>query len=109
MNRLLLLSLLVAGCTSIPRQTVRNDHSGDTPYDLVEGSPMYRLIPNGAIPAIDAPAWASVDDALAFMEPEEPVLLLERGDDVRIYSTWYLEAHEIVNDEFDGEALLVSW
>ena len=33
----------------------------------------------------------------------------QRGDDVRIYSTWYLEAHEIVNDEFDGEALLVSW
>ena len=25
------------------------------------------------------------------------------------YSTWYLEAHEIVNDEVQGEALLVSW
>ncbi len=109
MKRLLFFSILLAGCTSIPRQTVRNDHSADTPYDLVEGSPMYKLIPNGAIPAIDKPEWDSVEDALAYMEPEEPVLVLERGDDVRIYSTWYLEAHEIVNDEVQGEALLVSW
>jgi len=113
--RLLHLALLatlltLSGCAWIPRSVVnRADHSDDTKFEMVEGSPLYHLIPRGWIAPVNRPTFTSVDDAAAFMADEEPVLVVTRGDDVRIYSTWYLDGHEVVNDVIDGQPVAVTW
>ncbi|MCO4773355.1 MAG: DUF3179 domain-containing protein [Deltaproteobacteria bacterium] len=112
MRHLLLLVLvsLVTGCAWIPRSVVnRADHSDSTKYQLVEGSPLYDLIPRGWISAVNKPTFATVAAATEFMSDEEPVMVVERGDVVRIYSTWYLDGHEVVNDTIEGEPIAVTW
>jgi hypothetical protein len=109
---LLLLPALsvVTGCAWIPRSVVaRADHSAQTRYTLVEGSPLYDLIPRGWIAPVNAPRFSSVADAASFMEDDEPVLVVALGDDVRLYSTWYLDGHEVVNDVIDGRPVAVTW
>ncbi len=104
----LLLAALLSGCPPIPQGLVQS-HARRSPYTLVEGDPMFRMIPPGSIPPIDRPRWTDVEHAERFMKPEELVLVVEGKEEVRIYSTWLLESHEVVNDRLDGEALLVSW
>ena len=51
---------------------------------------------------------ASVADR--FLRPEEPVLGVVGADGTaKCYSTWQLEAHEIVNDELDGLPIAATW
>lgn len=107
---LLATLLTLSGCAWIPRSVVnRADHSDDTKFELVEGSPLYHLIPRGWIAPVNHPRFASVDDAADFMADDEPVLVVARGDDVRVYSTWYLDGHEVVNDVIDGQPVAVTW
>jgi len=109
MIRTLLGVALLAGCaTSIPESIIASS-AGNATYEIVEGSAMYRMLGPGAIPPVDHPTWASVEQADAFMDDEEPVIVVERGGESRVYSTWYLEGHEVVNDTIGTEALLVSW
>jgi hypothetical protein len=107
---LLPLLLFVQGCAWVPQALVaRADHSEATRYELVEGSPMYHLIPRGWITPVNHPRFASTDEAASFMQDDEPVIVLERGGEVRVYSTWYLDGHEVVNDVVDGEPFAVTW
>lgn len=107
---LLILPLLVQGCAWVPKAYVaRADLSGDTPFELVEGSPMYDLIPRGWIAPINRPAFTSVQGADTFMQDDEPVIVVDHNGDARVYSTWYLDAHEVVNDQVGGDALAITW
>lgn len=107
---LVLASAFLSGCAWIPRSVVnRADHSDSTKYELVEGSPLYDLIPRGWISPVNNPKYTSVAHAAAFMADEEPVMVVTRGDLTRIYSTWYLDGHEVVNDRFGGEPVAVTW
>ncbi|MCP4807924.1 MAG: DUF3179 domain-containing protein, partial [Proteobacteria bacterium] len=113
-RRFLLMSLLplflvAQGCSWIPRSYVnRADHSEETEYDVVEGSPMYKLIPRGWIQPVNNPKFVAAPD-VDFMSDEEPVIVLEHNGESRIYSTWFLDGHEVVNDEVGGDALAVTW
>ena len=89
-------------------QRLYADQSGK-PSELVEGSPLYSIIARGAIAPVDHPTWWTHDEAAAAMSPEEPVIVVSAGDDVRIYSTWYLEGHEIVNDHIGETPIAVTW
>jgi hypothetical protein len=63
-----------------------------------------------AIPSIDAPTYASADEADAFMRADEPVLgVVGAEGTARAYSAWHLDHHEIVNDVLDGEPLAATW
>ena len=105
-----LAACATTGCAWIPRSYVAGaDHSATTEFELVEGSPLYTLIPRGWIRPVDRPAFAPVSAAGAFMADEEPVMIVARGGDVRIYSTWYLDGHEVVNDVVGGDALAITW
>jgi hypothetical protein len=114
MRRIILLTivplfLVAQGCAWIPRSYVNNaDHSDKTEYEIVEGSPMYKLIPRGWIQPLNSPKFVAAAD-VDFMDPDEPVIVLEHKGEARIYSTWYLDGHEIVNDTVGGEALAVTW
>jgi len=112
-RQLLLVSSLFVGaalsaCGSIPQGLIERQ-ARRSPYTLVEGDPMFRMLPPGSIPPIDRPRWTDVEQAERFMRAEELVLVVEGKEEVRIYSTWLLESHEVVNDRLEGEALLVSW
>ncbi|MCP4867567.1 MAG: DUF3179 domain-containing protein [Proteobacteria bacterium] len=107
--RLAILLALLTGCaTSIPESIIASS-ADSASYEVVEVEPMYKMLAPGAIPPVDHPTWADVDQADRFMDADEPVIVVERAGEVRVYSTWYLEGHEVVNDEIGAEALLVSW
>lgn len=80
-----------------------------TIHGTVDGDPMYTVLPAGAIPAITQPEFLSGDEASAQMSPDEPVIGIIVSSDVRAYSTWHLDAHEIVNDTIGGTPLAVTW
>lgn len=105
----LVLILLGPGCAWIPRAYVsRVDHAERTRFDIVEGSPMYRLIPRGWITPVDRPSFVAVEDA-GFMELDEPVIVFEEGGEARIYSTWFLDGHEVVNDRVADRLVAITW
>ncbi len=96
------------------RKTTREESakSGEPafPYELVEGEPMYTVVPMDAIPAVDEPVFVSAVQADSFMQPEEPVLgVVGRDGTAKAYSAWQLEGHEIVNDVLDGEPIAATW
>ena len=63
-------------------------------YDeILSGGP-----PKDGIPAIDAPEFVSVEEADEWLEPQEPVILVEIGGLAKAYPIQILMWHEIVND-----------
>ena len=82
----------------------------EPPFEMVEGEPMYTVLPVDAIPAIDEPVFVSLLEAASFMSDDEPVLGIVGADGTaKCYSAWHLEEHEIVNDQLDGAAIAVTW
>jgi hypothetical protein len=75
------------------------------PYaDILSGGP-----PKDGIPAIDQPVYASVDKANEWLEPREPVILLETEDEARAYPLQILMWHEIVNDTLADVPVAVTF
>lgn len=65
--------------------------------------------PKDGIPAIDEPRFVDPGEADSFLEPNEPVAVLELGGEVRAYPIQILVWHEIVNDEIAGEPVAVTF
>ncbi len=103
-----LVTLLLGGCMAIPKNFINTDQSHRA-GDLVEGDPMYRITPPGAIPSIDDPKWVDVEQAGPEMQPHEAVIVYQQDGQTRIYSTWSLNAHEIVNDWVGETPIAVTW
>ena len=76
--------------------------SGAQPDTLI------RVLPKDAIPSIDRPQFESVANARSF-DNREPVIGVIGEHEQRAYSTWQLDAHEIVNDTFEGRPIAVTW
>jgi hypothetical protein len=76
---------------------------------VIDGDPVYRLLPVGGIPAIDEPQFVRGDAADAQMSAGEPVLGVVIDGRARAYSLWHLDAHEIVNDRIEGTAIAATW
>ena len=75
----------------------------------IDGDDVYRLLPPDRIPAIRDPEFVTGNDADRQMLAQEPVLGLVIDGDVRAYSLWQLDAHEIVNDVVGGVPVAVTW
>ena len=60
------------------------------------------------IPAIDRPQLVPVA-AVDFLQPQEPVIALELGDEARAYPLQILIWHEIANDEVAGLPVAVTF
>ncbi len=65
--------------------------------------------PRDGIPPIDRPVFAAVHEAPDYLVDDEPVLVLERGEERRAYPLSILILHEIVNDVVDGEPVAVTY
>jgi len=80
------------------------------PYELIEGEPMFTVVPKDGIPAIDEPVFVSASAAEAFMQADETVLgVVGKDGTAKCYSAWQLDSHEIVNDELDGTPIAATW
>ena len=72
--------------------------------EVLSGGP-----PKDGIPAIDEPRFVGVGEADAWLEPQEPVILLQVADEVRAYPIQIIMWHEIVNDAVGGVPVAVTF
>jgi hypothetical protein len=72
--------------------------------EIISGGP-----PKDGIPAIDKPAFETVEAAGRWLKPKEPVILVERRGDARAYPLQILIWHEIVNDTVGGLSVAVTF
>ncbi len=75
------------------------------PYDeILSGGP-----PKDGIPAIDAPKFVGIEEADEWLEPQEPVILVEVGDLATAYPIQILMWHEIANDVIGDVSVAVTF
>ncbi len=75
------------------------------PYsEILSGGP-----PKDGIPAVDDPKFVPVEDAGEWLDPLEPVLLFQHGDEARAYPIQILMYHEIVNDSVGDLAVTLTF
>ncbi len=72
--------------------------------EIMSGGP-----PRDGIPAIDLPRYATTDEASKWLDPDEPVIAVERGGKARAYPLQILIWHEIANDELGGVPISVTF
>ena len=90
----------------VDRAWPRTDFSRKT-VDLAEiqsGGP-----PKDGIPAIDRPRFISTREAGEWLDPREPVIVVQRQGRARAYPLQILIYHEIVNDTFMGLPIAVTF
>ncbi|MCG7920998.1 MAG: DUF3179 domain-containing protein [Candidatus Thiodiazotropha lotti] len=71
--------------------------------EILPGGP-----PRDGIPAIDEPQFVHADDA-DFLKPEDRILGVERNGIVKAYPINILNWHEIVNDRFRQEPIVITF
>jgi hypothetical protein len=76
--------------------------------ELLVGLPG-RVDSRDGIRPIDDPAFETVDGASEWLVDREPIILLEIGDSARAYPLQILISHEIVNDEFNGVPVAITY
>jgi hypothetical protein len=75
------------------------------PYgEILSGGP-----PKDGIPAIDAPKFITTAEADAWLEPAEPVIFFQVGDDARAYPIQIFMWHEIVNDTVGDVPVVITF
>jgi thiol-disulfide isomerase/thioredoxin len=75
------------------------------PYsEILSGGP-----PKDGIPAIDAPQLVGVGEADEWLQPQEPVILVEIGGIAKAYPIQILMWHEIVNDVIGDTPVTVTF
>ncbi len=100
------ITLAIASVAQLPPGSWKTDLSRRS-IDLSElksGGP-----PKDGIPAIDRPRFVSPGDAAAWLDPREPVLVVEHAGVQRAYPLQILIWHELVNDQVEDLPLLVSY
>ncbi len=91
-------------------QAARSEFSTDfsrravDPAEVRSGGP-----PKDGIPAIDAPQFVAPAAADQWLGEKEPVLLMRRDGQVKIYPLQILMWHEIVNDRIGDTAVTVTF
>ncbi len=111
-ERLPLFALMLAAATVLvlawPSITAAQ-RKAPTVFGEFDGDPMYTVLEPDAIPAIRDPEFVTGAAAAAQMSPNEPVIGVVIGGEAHAYSTWQLDAHEIVNDRIGGTAIAATW
>jgi len=59
--------------------------------------------------ALIEPEFVSVDQADQWLWPEARVLLVQSGDETRVYPLMLMRTHEVVNDEINGEPIFAAY
>lgn len=83
--------------TDFTRSTISFD-------EITTGGP-----PKDGIPAIDHPEFETVADADAWLDPREPVQVVDLNGDARAYPVQVMVWHELVNDTVGGEPVVITF
>jgi hypothetical protein len=78
-------------------------HSVDY-HEISSGGP-----PPDGIPSIDNPIFESIAAGDEWLGEDWPVMIFEHNQEVRAYPLAILVWHEIVNDEFDGQPIVLTF
>jgi len=103
---LALLSCLLAFCSAVHGQT-RNGfdlNDASVPPDQIRRGG----VPRDGIPSIDNPEFISAGDA-EFLRDKDRILGVFRNGIAKAHPIKILDYHEIVNDSFGDEAIIVSY
>ena len=71
--------------------------------EILQGGP-----PRDGIPSIDTPRFVDVESA-HYIQPSDPVLGISHNNVRKAYPVSILNWHEIVNDEFSGEPVVITY
>ena len=84
----------------------KTDFSKHSVYytEILSGGP-----PRDGIPSIDQPKFMPIETADIWLEPVEPVLAVQVGQDAHAYPIQILMWHEIVNDTVGGLPLTITF
>ena len=72
--------------------------------EIMSGGP-----PRDGIPAVDEPRYVTSAEAGEWLDPDEPVIVVEVGGAARAYPLQILIWHEIANDELGGAPIAVTF
>lgn len=72
--------------------------------EILSGGP-----PKDGIPALDQPQFENVAEADAWLEPVEPVIFVQVGEDARAYPIQVFMWHEIVNDVIADVPIVITF
>lgn len=64
---------------------------------------------DGGIPSLHYPEFVDASEAADWLDPREPVIVLEVAGEAKIYPIQILIWHEVVNDELGGIPILVTF
>jgi hypothetical protein len=73
------------------------------PSEIISGGP-----PPDGIPPIDKPEFQPRDE-VTWLNEQEPVIVVQIGEDTRAYPLQIMTWHEIVNDEVGGKPISVTF
>jgi hypothetical protein len=87
---------------------------GQPPFDVtIHDVPIEEILnggpPKDGIPALNTPRFISVSDGDKFLKKHDRVLAIEYNGVAKAYPIRILNWHEVVNDEFNGRAVVVTW
>ena len=75
--------------------------------------PLDEIISGGVgrdgIPPIDNPSFVSIEEALAWLQPQSPVIAFENNGEARAYPLGILMRHEIANDTIGDTPVAVTF
>jgi hypothetical protein len=87
---------------------------GQLPFDVtVHAVPIDEIMnggpPKDGIPALNHPKFVSATDGDKFLKKHDRVLAIEYNGVAKAYPIRILNWHEVVNDDFNGRAVVVTW
>jgi hypothetical protein len=110
-----LICVLASGLAFTQQQRLYLDAGrGRPPFDITRHSIPIRQIysggpPRDGIPALNNPRFVSPSDARRFLDKSDRVLAIDYNGIAKAYPINILNWHEIVNDDFNGKRVLVTW
>jgi hypothetical protein len=108
------LCSLAQGSALSQAQQYLDAGKGQTPFDVTLHSvPVEEILPGGppkdGIPALNNPKFVSASDGDKFLKKHDKVLAIEYNGVAKAYPIRILNWHEVVNDNFNGKPVVVSW
>ncbi len=82
--------------------------SGDEGLWLVPpGKVLFKDLPKDRIPSIDNPKF--IPAGQSHLKPDDLVLVTNAGGETTVYPVQIMDAHEIVNDQINGEYFAITY
>lgn len=69
---------------------------------------VYQALPKDGIPSIDKPVFKTPKE-IGWIKPDEPVIVIEQGNEAKAYPLQIMIHHEIINDYINNAPIVVTF